>query len=167
MSTLEERFASLEESTRSLSADVRSLVVALQAIKEIEARQREIATRTAATETKLSKAEVAAKEREKRTRKAVGMTGLAMAVLLPAVSILVYWSLISHVNDLLDQGRKDRLASCQTRNGGTQSNLDREQILARLEKDPAARKAHADSAEQLSHSLVDCMHLYGPNGTSR
>lgn len=167
MSTLEERFASLEESTRSLSADVRSLVVALQAIKEIEARQREIATRTAATEAKLSKAEIAAKAREKRTRKAVSTIGLAMAVLLPAVSILVYWSLITHVNNLLDQGRQDRLASCQTRNGGTQSNLDRERILANIVKDPAERKVHADSAEQLSHSLVDCVRLYGPNGTSR
>lgn len=154
--TFEERFASLEDASRALSADVSALNLTLQVVAQLQIEQREQAARQAKTEEAIKAAKVESEMRDTRTRKVVNTVALTLAVLLPLVSILVYWSLIQHVNQLLQAQQTGLYSSCTVRNEATMANVLREKELAKTEPLPAIAKIHQDSAVALSKSVVDC-----------
>ncbi len=157
----ESRFATLEESNRMLAADVRALTAALQVINQLQREQREAAERARRTDARVGEVEKEARLRAARTQRVVGFGTLTLAVLLPLVSLIVYASLIGHVNDLLNQQAEDRLAACKQRNIGTQVNVDRERELGLLEPAGSQRRAiHLESSKKLAATAINCDALY-------
>lgn len=154
--TIEERFASLEASNESLIGHVQALTKALEVVADLQTQQQALAARNEETRNFLEKRQAEAELRIDRARRSASLIGFGFAILLPLVSILVYATLIQHVNELLAQQAKSRLISCSIRNEGTMSNIRREQTLADLEKDPAVKHAHENSVIELRRSLVDC-----------
>lgn len=158
--SFEERFTTLEASNVSLAADIRALTTTLKVVNELQVEQRAQARRVEDTEKVVSSNKSETDERLARTRRSVNVATLAMAILLPVVSIIVYLVLIDHVNDLLDENSSDRRAACENRNAGTQADVDRERLLAQIEDDPMAKKIHSDSATEIAKSKIDCTELY-------
>jgi hypothetical protein len=154
--SFEERFASLEEASRALSADVSALNLTLQVVAQLQTEQREQATRQAKTEESVKTAKVESELRDARTRQVVNMVALTLAVLLPLVSILVYWSLLNHVNSLIAQQQADRFASCTVRNAATLENVRRETELGKIEPNDTVRAIHVQSAQILQKGVIDC-----------
>lgn len=155
-STFETRFASLEEASRSLSLEVISLSDALRIVAQIRQEQSAQRQRQDEADRALLEAKNAADVREARTRRVFGGVSLALAVLLPLVSILVYWALIQHVGDLLTAQKQGFAVSCQTRNQAVMDNARREQQLAEAETDARVKRIHEESAEALTKNIVDC-----------
>lgn len=153
---IETRFKDLEDSNARLAADVRALTSMLQVVNDLQIEQRAAQRRADATEKKVQAVESAANERIARTRQAVNIAAATLAVLLPVVSIIVYISLINHVNDLIDVQNRNAYTNCNIRNRGTMENADREGALAKLEDNPALKKIHTDSSVKLRGSLTDC-----------
>lgn len=151
-----QRFLSLEQSNRSLAADVRALTSTLTVVNELQERQRQTMKKQAEIDRSITQNERHAKEREKRSLRVVLGVGLALAVLLPLVSLIVYAGLLRHVNELLDQQQAVAYQSCIARNEGASNSADREATLARLEADPQVKALHANSAAALRKSLLDC-----------
>lgn len=158
--TFEERFSSLERSNVALAADVRALTETLQIVNELQIEQRAQARRAIETEERLDANKTDTDLRLARTRRSINVATVAMAILLPLVSIIVYLVLIDHVNDLLSENDTDRRAACDTRNQGTQADIARERRLAEFETNPELKKVHSDSADQIAKSLIDCDKLY-------
>lgn len=154
--TFEERFASLEESNRALAADVRTLTSTLRVVNDLQKEQAEQRTRQDEADRKLISAKTEADERDARTRKIVGGVSLALAIVLPLVSMLVYFSLIQHVNELLQSQQMSFFKSCSIRNQATRDNIARELALADADKDKDVKQIHTASAQALSKSIVDC-----------
>lgn len=150
------RFASLEASSDSLAGDVKALTQVLTVVADLQSEQQAQARRNEETRKFIEKQQHENERRIERARSSSKLIGLAFAVLLPIVSILVYATLLQHVNNLLDEQAKNRLVSCGIRNEATLSNIRREQTLADLEKDPAVKHAHENSVEELKRSLVNC-----------
>lgn len=158
--SMEERFASLEESNKALASDVRALTTTLQVVNELQIEQRSQSRRQTEMDAQLALTKQETEARLARTRRSVTVATLAMAVLLPVVSIIVYTVLIAHVNDLLDRNSADRRTACDQRNEGTMANVRRERLLASIETDEQARRIHTQSADEIESSLIDCDRLY-------
>jgi cell division protein ZapA (FtsZ GTPase activity inhibitor) len=153
---LDARFAGLEAASRGLSADVTALNSTLLVVADLQRKQREQAARQQKTEQEIAAARQMNAERDARTRTATRAFATALAILIPLISILVYWSLIVHVNELLSTQSADRFTGCQVRNDATRENATRENALGQLESDPKLKALHLDSAAQLNRSLVNC-----------
>ncbi len=151
-----EQFRILDEGNRMLAGDVRGLTESLALLQQLQENQRETDRRAREAQANVNRVERESTERNARVRRSFTLATGAMAILLPLVSILVYASLIQHVDNLLSQQRRDRIASCQARNAGTLGNIAREEILAELDENPAVQKAHRDSVVALRASLIDC-----------
>jgi hypothetical protein len=147
--SFEERFTSLERSNLALAVDVRALTETLQIVNELQIEQRAAARRAADTDLRLA-----------RTRRSINVATIAMAILLPLISIIVYLVLIAHVNNLLNENDADRQAACNTRNQGTMADIARERRLAAFETNKELKKVHTDSADEISKSVIDCKKLY-------
>lgn len=156
LAAIDAKFAALEEASRSLSADVQTLNSHLEVVNKLQTEQREISRRNEETQRHLNKVETEAVERSKRTQRVLRWVGWGMAVLIPLVSILVYWSTIAHVNDLLSQSRAERLRGCEIRNEATRAHQRREDALAAAESDPLKKRIHEESARELTRLTVDC-----------
>lgn len=154
--TMEERFASLEAATRSLSGDVQALTSIMGVVSELQVKQQEQQKRVAETEAKVEAARKDTYERMTRVNRVIAYMAVAFAVLVPTVTVLVYASLISHVNDMIAENNKTAYASCIMRNKATELNADREDALAAVENDPETAIIHTRSAEQLRRSFSDC-----------
>lgn len=152
----EARFASLEEASRNLSTDVIALNATLLVVAELQTEQREQGRRQEKAEQQIRMTRQLAEQREARTRSVLRLGGIVAGVLLPVVSILVYVSLIGHVNELLAQQRSAQYTNCGIRNQVPLLNAQREFLLAGLEKDPRLKAVHQESARQLTNSVVDC-----------
>ncbi len=152
----ETRFASLEAASRSLSLDVRTLNETLQVVGALQKEQAETRRRQDEADRNLAIAKSEADARESRTRRTFGGVSLALAILLPVVSMVVYYSLIQHVDDLLAAQRANSFMSCTIRNEAAKANIQRELTLADLEDRAALKTVHRDSAQALRASLVDC-----------
>jgi hypothetical protein len=154
--TSDQRFAGLENASRNLSADVTALNNTLQVVAELQRQQRDQAAKQAATDTEISKQKKASLERDRRQRNALRSTATAAILLLAAASFLVYFTMLNHVNGLLEQQKQDRYSGCLTRNEGTEENIRRELVLSRIDDTAAKRELHAQSAKMLGTALVDC-----------
>lgn len=152
----EDRFASLEASNDLLTGHVKALTDAISIVNELQSEQQAMARRNEETRKMIEKRQAETEARIERNRVSSRLVGFAFAILLPVVSILVYATLLQHVNNLLEQQAKNRLTSCGIRNEGTLSNIRREQTLADLEQDPAVKHAHENSVAELKKSLVNC-----------
>jgi hypothetical protein len=153
---LERRFATLEEASRNLSLDVQALTETLKVVSQLQVEQREQRRKQTELDEAIVQARRDAQERNARTRKTFLLGIGALAVILPLVSVLVYWSLLANVNQLLREQRATSYASCQTRNQSTADQAAREQALADAEKDQTLRVVHSRSAEQLRSGTVNC-----------
>lgn len=153
---LEARFATLETACLNLSTNVTALTDTLIIVADLQRQQREQAQRQEKTERELAAAQAISAARYLRTRTVTRWVALAMSVLIPVVSIIVYGSLLVYVKDLLHSQNKDRYANCLTRNKATTESIRREELLGRVDKDPEVRKVHLDSAEELAKSQLDC-----------
>jgi hypothetical protein len=159
MSDLEElqtRFESLEVACLSLTDTVLALNETLIVVADLQREQREQARRQEKTEQEIVAARETSAARYARTRTATRWIALGMSVLIPVVSVIVYVSLLVYVQDLLRASNKDRFANCQLRNGSTVAGIRREMALADLEKDPAKKQVHLDSAAELTKTQIDC-----------
>lgn len=159
----ESRFGSLEESNRSLASDVRALTSTLKIVNDLQIEQREMARRNTERDHRVDSVEKDAAAKIARTRTALNLVGITLTVLLPLVSLVVYLSLIAHVNDLLNQQGRDRLAACLQRNSGTAAEVRREQQLADLQ--PAGspeRGIHQQSAQAIARTAINCQQIYKP-----
>jgi hypothetical protein len=152
----DQRFAGLENASRILSADVTALTNTLQVVADLQVQQREHTAKQAATETEVRKQKEMSLERDRRQRNALRATATAAIIVLAAASFLVYFTMLNHVNGLLDQQKQDRYASCLARNVGTKENIRREQVLSQIDDTAAKRQLHKESAVTLNKSLVDC-----------
>lgn len=153
---LESRFASLEDASRNLSGDVTALNQTLLVVADLQRKQREQALRQEQTERELASAKKISEDRDARTRTATKLISVSLGILIPVVSVLVYLSLLLHVNDLLSQQTSDRYASCLTRNQATMENQRREKALGQLEDHPELKALHLNSAAELGRAIVDC-----------
>lgn len=158
--SFEERFATLEASNNSLANDIRALTATLQIVNELQIEQKAQARRQLEAETMAAVDKKATEVRLDGQRRAINVAAIAVAILLPLVSLVVYLFLLNHVNDLLDRNSSDRQAACEARNAGTQADVRREQLLADISDDPAERKIHQDSSDEIAESLIDCASLY-------
>ncbi len=153
---MRESMRQLDEGSRMLRDDVKGLTDTLHLLQDVQDKQRLAELENIKTRAKVTEIQRETQERGNRLRRSIGMVGLALAILLPLVSTLVYISLIEHVDNLLSQQRTDRIAACQARNAGTQGNIAREEQLAILDENPAVQKAHRDSVIALRGSLLNC-----------
>ncbi len=153
---LESRFASLEQASRSLSADVTALNRTLEVINELQSEQREQKHRQEMAELEIARGKALAEARDRRARGVFRFVLTAMLIIVPAVSALVYWSLILHVNDLLNEQKRTTYNGCLLRNQVPVLNAEREEALTKVETDPAVAKIHSDSAKALREATVDC-----------
>lgn len=152
----EQRFAGLENASRVLSADVTALTNTLQVVADLQRQQRDHAAKQAATETEVRKQKDLSLERDRRQRNALRATATMAIIMLAAASFLVYFTMLRHVNGLLDQQKQDRYTGCLTRNEGTKENIRREEVLARIDDTAAKRELHSQSAQMLGKALIDC-----------
>lgn len=160
-SSMEERFASLEQSNVALASDVRALTATLQIVNELQVEQRAQARRQMELDEAVAQTRHETDLRLRRTRRAVNVATLSVALLLPLVSIIVYLVLLDHVNDLLDRNSADRVAACQARNEGTMANVKRERLLASIANEEREARIHSQSADEIEKSLIDCGSVYG------
>lgn len=154
--SFDERFASLEQASRSLSLDVQGLNKTLIIVAELQKEQQVQRRRQDEADALIIATKTEHDEREHRLRRTFGGVSLALTVLLPLASIIVYWVLIDHVSDLLDNQKKGFFNSCTVRNQATRDNITRETALSAADPNPATRKIHNESAEALRKSIVDC-----------
>lgn len=153
---LEERLASLEDASRLLSTEVTSLNSTLIIVADLQKQQRAQAERQTKTEAAIVATRQAAVERDRRTRNAVRAIVIGLSLILPIVAILVYASLVQHVNELLSNQKQDRYNSCLVRNSATAENVRRESVLAELEPNKDIKLVHQQSALILQKGLVNC-----------
>jgi hypothetical protein len=153
---LERRFATLEDASRNLSLDVQALTETLKVVSQLQVEQREQRRKQNQLDADIIQARRDSVERNNRTRKTFLWGIGALAVILPLVSVLVYWALLSNVNQLLKEQRVNSFNSCSTRNQSTLDQAARERALADAEKDADLRAVHSRSAEQLRAATVDC-----------
>lgn len=152
----ENRFASLEQASKALSVDVQTMTAMLRVVGDLQKEQAEQRRRQDEADRALLEAKAATDAREARTRRTFGGVALTLSVILPLVSIMVYWSLIQHVDDLLAAQKASFYNSCQTRNEATRANAKREALLAEADKDKAVEQIHRDSVVALNKAIVDC-----------
>jgi hypothetical protein len=157
--SFETRFASLEDASRNLSADVQALNSTLLVVADLQSKQREQALRMEKTESDAREAKLAAEDQDRRVKNVGRAIALALAIILPLASILMYWGLTQHVNDLIADQQALRYEQCLQRNLATQANIDRELALAEMDKDSDVSKIHSDSAVSLRKGLVTCKHV--------
>lgn len=151
-----QRFASLEAASRNLSLDVQSLDETLKIVNALQVEQKAQRERQDQADLNLAIAKDAADQRDMRTRRISVGVALALAIVLPIVSILIYGALIHHVSNLLTTQKAGFYASCMTRNQATLDNIKRERLLAEAETNPKVRKIHLDSAASLGRGLPNC-----------
>lgn len=152
----ETRFAGLEAASRLLSADVQALTSSLMVVAELQRQQREQAIKQAEIEATVALQKEQVDEREVRTRKAFKNLGLALAIILPLISIGVYLSLLNHVNNMIDNNNKQAYASCSARNASQLQNAARERSLASYETNVHIKDIHLKSAYSQEHTLSNC-----------
>ncbi len=152
----EGRFASLEQASKALSLDVQTMTAMLRVVGDLQKEQAEQRRRQDEADRALLESQAATEARETRTRRTFGGVALTLSVILPLVSIMVYWSLIQHVDNLLAAQKASFYTSCMTRNEATRANARREALLAEADKDAAVEKIHRDSVDALNAAIVDC-----------
>jgi hypothetical protein len=153
---LENRFASLENACHALSTNVMALTDTLVIVADLQREQREQTLRQEKTDREIAAAKKMAAARYARTRTVTRWIALGMSVLIPVVSVIVYASLLVYVNELLRSQNKDRFANCTTRNLATAESIRREELLGKLDDNPAVRQVHLSSAIELKKSQLDC-----------
>jgi hypothetical protein len=153
---MRESFDSLKEASDNLALNVEALNHTLQAVNALQieqARQKEVQEQA---EKDLETARIESEQRDARTRRTFTFVGLALAILLPLVSIIVYAALLKNVNDLLDDQKSGFYNTCLTRNQATVENIRREQQLAKFEDNAQLKAIHLQSAEELAKGKIDC-----------
>lgn len=155
--SFEQRFASLDAASRTLSGDVAALNDTLQVVTALQKEQAEQKLRQAAVENQVTETIKRTKARDRRNRNAIFGVAIGLAVLLPIVSILVYASLITHVNLLLTQQDVQRYQNCLGRNAATMENSDRERKLGDIETNAALKEIHLDSSRTLKATVRACV----------
>jgi fatty acid desaturase len=153
---LESRFTSLEDASRNLSADVRGLNATLLVVADLQTKQREQAARMEKAEAEARSAKQLATDQDRRNLMIWRWGALILAVVLSVISLLLYFLLTQHVNDLIDAQAQDRYQQCQLRNAGTVASYTREEALAKLESDPDIARLHSDSAKVLRRAVLQC-----------
>ncbi len=153
------RFRTLEAAVMELTVNVHSLVEALRVVGALTAAQQEQAVRQAVTEDEAENAQALALARYKRINMVQRLTAIAVAVAVPAVSLLAYWSLAVQVDQQFAKQQDDLTASCQLRN---EANVfiprRRELALAAAYEstNPTVAAIHRESADALAKVAVDC-----------
>lgn len=153
---MRESFIKLGASNEALTARVADLTDTLKIVHAMQVRQTEMKEKQELVEAEVIAHKHESEERDRRTRRIFTFAGVALAVILPLVSILVYAALLNHVNDLLDQQKDGFYKTCLTRNQATNDNIRRESLLAKYETNPDIKAIHTDSAQQLTKSIIDC-----------
>ena len=155
----EARFQGLEEASLDLAVQVGTLVRALQVVAELQKAQQDQSERQAATEAQVTRDQIIALDRYRRVNRVQLMTAIGVAVAVPMVSLLAYWTLTVQVNAQFTETTDDLFATCEKRNYANVSiPQKREQELAEAFKikDPLVSAIHTRSAADLAASRVDC-----------
>jgi hypothetical protein len=151
-----QEFQSLEEASRGLSGDVQALNAALEVVNRLQVEQRDQRAKTADNAREIERARELSEKRNTHYNRIVTAGSAGAVVLLAIVAVLIYVATLHHVNHLLAEQQLARYQSCQIRNQGTESNIAREQQLAKLDTTAALRNLHATSAIELQKSQIDC-----------
>lgn len=153
------RLQSLEAAVLDLTVNVRNLVDALQVVGELSAAQHEQATRQIAGELRAKEEHDLAQARFRRVTMVQRVTAVTVAIAVPAVSIIAYWSLTVQVNQEFTREQNDLTNSCELRNNANVFIPRRRELAlaaAYATSDPAVAKIHQDSADALAKVVVDC-----------
>jgi hypothetical protein len=157
---MEARFRTLEVAVKDLTGNVHRLVEALQVVGQLSAAQQEQAARQSATEELAVKAQALSRTRDRAVRRVQRLTSITVAIAVPTVSLLAYWTLTVQVSQQFSKVQNDLTTSCLVRN---QTNVvipqRRDQAIADAYtalRDPVMAKIYQDSANALSKSAADC-----------
>jgi hypothetical protein len=154
-----QRLQTLETAVLDLTHSVRQLVDALQVIGALTAEQHEQAVRQSSIELQASESKALSLTRYRRIMIMQRVTGIVIAIVVPAVSLIAYWSLTAQVNKQFTEEQNDRTASCILRN---QTNVfiperqDRDLASAFASTNPAVAKIQIKAADALAKAVVDC-----------